>query len=621
MASLAEHSPELLKEWDYSKNEGINPETLSYGSKTKVWWVCSKDNRHSWQASIDKRTADRGCPLCRNLLVVQGINDFATLHPSLGEEIDEESPLFVPGKFYSIGSDKRLGWRCGLGHTWEATVRNRVGGQGCPTCAGKRVLPGFNDFATRFPNLLPEISKNKNSDFDPTQVFPSNAKSIWWECSQGHEWQASINSRAISSSGCPYCRAETWSRKRRGVKAIFVPGKDDLATRYPSLAQEWNFDLNERLTPADVRSSDKTLVWWDCPKGHAYQNSTWNRVIGSKCTICAGKKVVAGINDFASRNPELVGQFDIERNEGITPYEITAKSLKKYWWKCAEGHSFFASPAVRTKGNGCPVCANYEVLKGFNDFQSKSPELAFEWDISLNGQFKADQVYFDSIKKYFWKCSLGHSFKQSPQGRLRGVGCPVCSNRELLRGFNDIATRYPSLVEEWDFEKNGGKNLDSLFSITHTKHQWVCAEGHRWTASLANRINGAGCPSCANYGYDPNKSSYFYFIKNEDLLSFKIGIANVGTDRLKVWQRFGWETLFYIEGTGRQILKLETMLLRWVRHELKLSQFLTQEDMRGHKGATETFAMDSVDTGEVLKAIEASKAEAFEDASRLKRRK
>ncbi len=622
MASLAEHSPELLKEWDYSKNLEIKPEDVGKSSKRKVWWICTLDKRHQWEAAIGDRVLGTGCPVCKNLLILEGVNDLGTSHPELAAQIDKDSALFVAGKFYSPGSDKKLGWRCSFGHTWEATVRNRVGGQGCPFCSGKRLIPGENDFATRYPHLTSEIAWDKNQGFSPTSVFPSNPKTIWWVCTEGHEWQASINSRAISGSGCPYCRAENWTRKNRGTKAVYVPGRDDLASRYPSIASEWNFELNAPLRPEDVRSGDRVLqIWWNCDKGHAYQNPVRNRVFGFGCTYCAGKAVLPGFNDFASRNPGLVEEFDIERNGGLLPTEITAKSLKKVWWKCSLGHSWEISPSVRTKGNGCPVCSNYQIVQGFNDLESQNPTIALEWDSKLNGKVKASEVYFDSTKKFFWTCPLGHSYRQSPYARGQGVGCSVCGNRELLKGVNDIATRYPFLVQEWDSERNVGKQLDEIVGLTVQAFHWICSEGHSWKASLANRARGAGCPSCANYGYDPNKSSYFYFIQNQPLQAFKVGIANLGTNRLKVWKRLDWETLFYIEGTGRQILKLETMLLRWVRHELKLSQYLSQDEMRGHKGATETFSMELVSAMQVLEMIENSKVEAFEDSSRLKRRR
>lgn len=62
MISLANHNPELLKEWNYKKNE-IDPHNISYGTNKKVWWKCSKCG-NEWQATVYNRFYGTGCPLC-----------------------------------------------------------------------------------------------------------------------------------------------------------------------------------------------------------------------------------------------------------------------------------------------------------------------------------------------------------------------------------------------------------------------------------------------------------------------------------------------------------------------------------------------------------------------------
>ena len=56
--------PELVIEWDLTKNEGCFPEDFSKGSKRKVWWKCKYG--HEWQAFIYNRTNGTGCPKCSN---------------------------------------------------------------------------------------------------------------------------------------------------------------------------------------------------------------------------------------------------------------------------------------------------------------------------------------------------------------------------------------------------------------------------------------------------------------------------------------------------------------------------------------------------------------------------
>ena len=89
--------PNLLREWDYEKNNKINlyPQNTTSGSNKKAWWKCSKCG-HSWQAKILNRKT-RGCPLCANRVVVSGINDLAT-PKSQKNGIMKKTALFYPHK-------------------------------------------------------------------------------------------------------------------------------------------------------------------------------------------------------------------------------------------------------------------------------------------------------------------------------------------------------------------------------------------------------------------------------------------------------------------------------------------------------------------------------------------
>lgn len=54
---------ELLQQWHPSKNGPLTPQTVTYGSKRRVWWKCAYG--HEWQAAVYTRTgAGTGCPVC-----------------------------------------------------------------------------------------------------------------------------------------------------------------------------------------------------------------------------------------------------------------------------------------------------------------------------------------------------------------------------------------------------------------------------------------------------------------------------------------------------------------------------------------------------------------------------
>ena len=75
---LDKYNPDLLCEWDYSKNTSIKPNQVSYGSNKRVWWLCK--NGHSWPATIYSRaTAGTGCPHCSHQTSKPEIRLFAEL--------------------------------------------------------------------------------------------------------------------------------------------------------------------------------------------------------------------------------------------------------------------------------------------------------------------------------------------------------------------------------------------------------------------------------------------------------------------------------------------------------------------------------------------------------------
>lgn len=80
-SSVAIKNPELLAEWNTTKNGLLTPYDVTPGSGKKVWWKCSLG--HEWQATIGSRVNGNGCPYCSNQRVLIGFNDLATTNPEL----------------------------------------------------------------------------------------------------------------------------------------------------------------------------------------------------------------------------------------------------------------------------------------------------------------------------------------------------------------------------------------------------------------------------------------------------------------------------------------------------------------------------------------------------------
>lgn len=382
--------------------------------------------------------------------LVAGVNDVATVRPDLVDEA-----LFDAALVHS-GSHSKVRWRCKSGHEYEAVVKSRVAGSGCPYCANKAVLAGFNDLATLRPDLAAEAT------FDATTVTAGSNKKLGWRCRLGHEWVTTVAERS-SGSGCPYCSGNRT-----------LAGFNDLATKRPDLASEAVFDATT------VTSGSKKKLPWRCSDGHTWRASPQQRNSGSGCPVCAKRGLHSGVTDLATNHPELVAQALFDATT------VTAGSHKKMPWRCEKGHQWEAEVASRAAGRGCPFCSGNRVLPGFNDLQSKYPDIAAE------ALFDASQVNAYAKKKLPWRCKRGHEWEAQVTSRTSGgKGCPYCSSRLLSIGESDLASRFPDIASEALFDPT------SVSAFSSARKRWRCSLGHEWEAQVSSRTNGSGCPFCS----------------------------------------------------------------------------------------------------------------------------
>jgi hypothetical protein len=424
----------------------------------------------------------------------------------------------------------------------------------------------------------PEVAAQADG-WDPTTLTSGSSIKVGWKCGFGHSWNAVVASRS-KGNGCPVC----------SNNQVLV-GFNDLATTHPELAaQADGWDPNSIF----ARSSRK--LGWVCASGHRWITSPYKRSVRSQgCPYCSGLLLIIGQTDLVTTHPDIAAQAD-----GWDPTTIKAGSGKKLAWKGTCGHKWTAVVSSRAlKKVGCPICTNKQVLIGFNDLASTSPELAMEAD-----GWNPNSVTISSGKKLGWKCKLGHQWRAVVAMRTYGQGCPVCANKDVSIGFNDLATTHPELAMEadgWDpttvvagshkklawegkcghkweavvmsrSRNNAGcavcENLKLLIGHNDlrtrrpdlatqaigwdpstvivgaaSKKRWRCEQGHEWVTTVSKRMSGQGCPTCAKYGFDPNQPGFLYFIDHFELDMFQVGITNHPEERLGKHGGRGWEIL------------------------------------------------------------------------------
>ena len=561
--SLAETHPEVAKTAD-----GWDPSTVSSGTHIEMPWICISG--HSFTSRVDQRTRGRGCPICAGKKVLPGFNDLASQKPEIAAQAYGWDPATV---FKNSG--KKFEWICNEGHVWECAVSERTNEKQCVVCNGKRVQKKYNDLSTTHPDLA-----SRADGWDPQTVTAGSNQKMSWICDLGHKYQSRIPDQ-IRNKSCGVCAGR-----------LLVSGVNDLKTTHPELAAQ-----ADGWDPTKVFRGSIQRVSWKCLKGHTWRTSVSQRSrLNSGCPACFGNVLVVGVNDLQTKFPGLAKEVD-----GWNPETVSAGSSTKLPWICKQGHKWTAAVHSRTTSKtGCPICGHNKVLPGFNDLSTTHPDIASQadgWDTTM--------LSAGSNKKVAWKCNFGHKWKSVVHSRaLNGIGCPMCSGRKVLVGFNDLLTTNPELGAQangWDaasLTKSSNKKVGWKCALGHTwiatvnnrtngrdcpicsgkqvlhgfndlesthpnvaaeadgwdakavgkgsvtKLWWRCSLGHRWKATPNSRTQGTGCPTCApGGGFDPNEPGFLYLIDHFDLTLFQIGITNFPDDRLGSHKRRGWEVI------------------------------------------------------------------------------
>lgn len=429
--------PLLAAEWDVETNaqNGLFLEKVSHGSTKTAAWVCSKG--HHFSARIDHRTImGSGCPYCAGNKPVVGENDLATLFPAIAREWDYSSNPKPPSE-YLPQSNKKVSWNCSAcGNKYTTSIQHRTQGGGCPKCARKlrgiakraTAVRQTGSIAQTHPAIANEWDYEKNNSLLPDNVTAGSRERVWWigkAC--GHSYDMTVSNCCISGMGCPICAG----------KRLLV-GFNDLATTHPHIAEQWHPIKNGTLQPTDILYGTDRKIWWQCEKGHEWETTPYAKF---GCPVCKNKKVLKGFNDLQTTHPDLADEWSEKNSQA--PFEVVAGSNQKFWWKCRKcGNEWIAALNDRAQGRGCPQCAKSQrvetrkqvFLETRGSLLENKPELANEWNYEKNGDLTPNRVVAGSTQKVWWKCKYGHHWKASINSRVRGNGCPKCS-QEIFTSF------------------------------------------------------------------------------------------------------------------------------------------------------------------------------------------
>ena len=493
MVSFQEYRPELVTEWDYTKNDK-DPSEVSYGSAKKYWWICPVCG-NEYQAAVCHRVRGTACPECAKenktsfgeqmiYYYLSKVLKANNRWNDIGSEVD----IFLPELNLGIEYDGELY------HFGEKALKRE-----------KRKYENLKDLGIKLIRVKENIKHNKITSFSDLTI---EIKTQQWD----KELENAL-SRIIEYIN------NNWNldieidididikRDRQEIYSQYIKQRKEnsVLTKYPELIKDWDYSKN-KIKPESLTPGSFKMIWWKCEKGHSYSSTLANHIKGHGCSYCSNQKALPGFNDLLTKYPEIAKDWDYEKNE-VTPDKVLPFTNKRYYWKCEKGHIYLASPNGRcnkVKHAGCSICSGRQVLKGYNDIATIRPNLVKDWDFKKNTKKPTDYT-IASNEKVWWICPKGHSYMAVIYSRTRlekGTGCPICTGKKVLEGFNDFKSQRPDLLCDWDYNKNEkNKIYPDKVHVTSMKSAWwkchVC--GYEWKATLYARCGkNQGCNVCSS---------------------------------------------------------------------------------------------------------------------------
>lgn len=291
--SLLKLFPHIAKEYSHDRNS-FKVSELSYGSSRRVWWHCSSCG-HYWQTAISNRTQlSSGCPRCHSA-EPEDLIDLAQFPYALKCFSKRQNKGVDPRK---LPPRTLVWWKCKKGedHIWQSMFKDRPSGF-CPYCKGSKA--SYDNNLTQIPALAKELHPTNNGHLKAKDVPRDCYKLVWWKCKRGpdHEWQARVNERVNSNSGCPFCR-----NHRLSVT-------NSLAHLSPEIAREWHPRKNGKKTPNNVVAFTTQPYWFLCPQGHSYQKRLHLRFrYGAGCPHCKLNEAIP----TRGRKPDIAPKYPVK---------------------------------------------------------------------------------------------------------------------------------------------------------------------------------------------------------------------------------------------------------------------------------------------------------------------
>lgn len=368
------------------------------------------------------------------------------------KEIHEKYPqIQIRGKYN--GSNERVNVHCNIDeYDWNAYPNNLLT-YGCPCCNGRVITT--QSFKNEIAKLHPEVEIIGEWNGIDTPIS-CRCK----ECN--FEWNYKPHS--IRTTGCPRCNG---SVTRKWTHEEYVEKINEL------------FDGN--IVVLGHYKNMNTKILHKCNKhNYEYMMNPIHALRRQGCKLCGyeitSEKRTKPLDVFLRQLHEKRGN----EYSYISGY-VNSSTNATFRHNMSDGtyHDFVMTPnsMISSKYN-CPCCSGYQVYKGYNDFNTKRPELA-QYLVNYQDGYKYTEWSSEELE---WKCpSCGNIMKKKISYISKyGVTCPRCDdgysypNKFIYNSLLQIENQLDFLDREyrpdWCKYKYKDKNCYGIYDIYFEKN-------------------------------------------------------------------------------------------------------------------------------------------------------
>ena len=444
--------PDIAKEWDMEKNEGVLPAEVSPYTYNAYWWICPKG--HSYKKKVIQRTKFHkaiDCPKCikahSTSFPEQAIYFYVKkcFPDALNRYKDPfengmELDIYIPSYHIGIEYDGIAFHNDEEQHERELKKYLKCKELGIRLVRIKESQNSWKDTA----DAMYFVNKRmKDEEFSGCLRLLFGNLFVF----KMHSFSANSPEEKFLNRYYGFPTDFNITRDRPEILEYMVDVERSFGMQYPDIAKMWDEEGNGTLTPFMFTSGSNYMAMWKCPKC----GNTWKSPISSivarqvkSCKTCSmrenGKTITkvktAKYGSLAEKSKELLKQWDFEENGGLSPYDIPLNYSSPVAWKCDDcGYKWSSSPNTRVRKDiiaGCPHCSGRVAMPVVDDLETLHPMIAKEWDKDKNGGVLPSQVKPYSNRKYYWLClKCGYSYQSTAGNRVAGHGCPICARKHV----------------------------------------------------------------------------------------------------------------------------------------------------------------------------------------------